>query len=133
MIRLANHMEMDQIRDLVNSVPEMAEDYGREGSLEQAMDMSDGLAFVWDEDDEIQGFICAHDLGFRGYISILVVGEPFRGRGIGRKLVEYVEKELAARCCPKVISDVGFFAKDFFHHLGYSEPKCVLLRKDLVF
>jgi len=34
--------------------------------FELGIKSSDGLSHVWVEDEKIVGFICAHDLGFRG-------------------------------------------------------------------
>ena len=53
------------------------------------------MALVWDEGGKLVGFVCAHDVVFRGYLSQLVVAEEARGRGIGRQLVQRVERELA--------------------------------------
>ena len=49
--------------------------------LEHASHVSDALAFVWDEGGDILGFSCAHDVGFLGYLSVLVVAESARGKG----------------------------------------------------
>ena len=132
MLRLASHMDLEQIIDLIDSVPGMYQDYWREGAIEQAIDMSDGLAFVWDEGGEILGFICAHDFGFKGYMSILVVAEQARGKGVGKKMVRHVEREFSARGCTVVISDVMKNSEGFFRHLGYKEPEATLLYKKLM-
>lgn len=132
MIRLASLLDLEQIVDLIDSVPGMRQDYWREGAIEQAIDMSDGLALVWEEEDEILGFICAHDFGFRGYISILVVAENARGKGVGTQLVKHVEDELSARGCSVVISDVMKNAENFFRYLNYKEPESILLYKKLM-
>ena len=132
MLRLASHIDLEQIIDLIDSAPGMRQDYWREGAIEQAIDMSDGLAFVWEEESDILGFICAHDFGFRGYMSILVVGENARGKGVGTQLVRQVENELAARGCTILISDVMKNAENFFRHLDYKEPESILLYKKLM-
>jgi len=103
----------------------------REDVLERAIRAVDGLAYVWADGGQIVGFVCAHDLGFRGYLSALVVAEEARGKGIGRQLVHRVERELAARGCTVLISDVWKDAEGFYRALGWTSPDVVLLRKRL--
>jgi hypothetical protein len=43
------------------------------------------LALVWEEEGEILGYACPHDLGFRAYLSDLIVAKTARNRGIGRQ------------------------------------------------
>ncbi len=86
----------------------------REDVLERGIDSANGLAFVWEEGTEILGFICAHDLGFRGYISELVVAEKARGKEIGKKLVELVQNKLDEVGCSVLIADVWCDAESFY-------------------
>ena len=37
------------------------------------------------EEGEILGYPCGHDLGFRAYLSDLIVAKSARNRGIGRQ------------------------------------------------
>lgn len=89
------------------------------------------MAFVWEEDGQIAGFVCAHDLGFRGYLSELVVAERMRGGGVGPKLLRQVERELVGRGCAILIADVWKDAEGFYRALGWKLPDVVLLRKRL--
>jgi ribosomal protein S18 acetylase RimI-like enzyme len=99
--------------------------------LDIALASAKDLAFVWDEDGRILGFVCAHDLGFRAYLSELIVHESTRRRGIGKQLVQHVEDELMHRKCPVLVSDVWRNAEAFYRSLGWSEPDVTLLRKKL--
>ena len=99
--------------------------------MQQAIDSANGLAFVWEEGNEILGFICAHDLGFRGYISEFIVAEKARGNNIGKKLLEYVQDNLAEAGCSVVIADVWRDAAVFFRKVGWESPNAILLRKKL--
>jgi GNAT superfamily N-acetyltransferase len=83
------------------------------------------------DEGNIVGFSCAHDVGFLGYLSLLVVTESARGKGIGAKLVRHTECELAARGCATLISDVWRDATGFYQTLGWSTPGPVLLRQKL--
>ncbi len=77
------------------------------------------------------GFICAHDLGFRGYISALIVADRARRKGIGRQLVRRVETELIQRGCRTLVADVWRDAEYFYRSLGWSTPDVSFLRKAL--
>ena len=58
-----------------------------DATLAKGIETAGDLALVWEDDSTIAGFVCAHDLGFRAYLSELVVAQRARGRGIGRHLV----------------------------------------------
>ena len=116
----------------MRSVPGSWHANWREDALERGIQAADGLAFVWDDAGGIVGFVCAHDVGFRGYLSALVVAERARGRGIARQLVGHVEHELAARGCAVLISDVWKEAEGFHRALGWTPPDVVLLRQRLL-
>jgi len=131
MIRIATESDIPHIRLLMTSVPEFWHQDWRDDVLERGIRAADGLAFVWDEGEGIKGFVCAHDVGFLGYLSILVVAGEVRRRGIGRQLVRRVERELAARGCSTLISDVRKDAEGFYRALGWTSPDVVLLRQRL--
>ena len=131
MIRAATECDVPQIKSLMQSVPGLWHEDWRVDVLERAIRAADGLAFVWADDGKILGFVCAHDLGFRGYLSALVVAEEARGKGIGRQLVRHVERELAARGCAVLISDVWKGAEGFYRALGWTSPDVILLRQRL--
>jgi ribosomal protein S18 acetylase RimI-like enzyme len=132
MIRTATELDIPAIRTLMMSVPGFWHADWREDVLERGIQSSDGLAFVWAEGMDVVGFVCAHDTGFLGYLSALVVSEEARGRKIGRQLVRQVEQELAARGCTVLISDVWKDAEGFYRALGWKSPDVVLLRQKLL-
>lgn len=39
----------------------------------------------WQEGGQILEFACAHDLGFRAYLSSLIIADALREQGIGRQ------------------------------------------------
>jgi GNAT superfamily N-acetyltransferase len=132
MIREATSGDIPRIRLLMESIPGFWRQDWREDVLERGIQAAEGLAFVYDEDEGIAGFVCAHDVGFRGYLSTLVVAEEARERGIGRQLVHRVEQELAASGCAVLISDVWREAEGFYRALGWTVPDVVLLRQRLL-
>lgn len=131
MIRAATDNDAPRIRALIESVPGFWHAEWRPDAVDRAIRAADGLAVVWEEGGHIVGFICAHDVGFLGYLSLLVVAEAARGKGIGEKLVRHIERELTARGCATLISDVWKDAVGFYLALGWSTPGAVLLRQKL--
>lgn len=73
----------------------------------------------------------AHDLGFRAYLSELIVAREARGRGIGKKLIERIQVVLALRGCRILMADVWHNAEPFYRSLGWEPPDVVLLRRKL--
>jgi ribosomal protein S18 acetylase RimI-like enzyme len=132
MIRTATESDISSIQSLMQSVPGLWHEDWPADVLERAIRAAEGLAFVSADEGKVLGFACAHDLGFRGYLSALVVAEEARGRGIGRQLVRHVEQELAARGCAVLISDVWRGAEGFYRALGWTSPDVILLRHTLV-
>lgn len=131
MVRQALETDVPGIRALMESVPGFWHPEWRPDVLERAIDSANGLTFVSEEAGQIIGFACAHDVGFLGYLSSLVVAEAARGRGIGAALVRRVEHALAARGCAVLIGDVWKDALGFYQALGWSAPDVVLLRQRL--
>ena len=131
MIRTATEYDLDAIRILIKSVPDFWHTEWRPDALERAFRASAGLAFVCEEAGNILGFSCAHDVGFLGYLSLLVVAESARGKGIGRELITRTERELVKCGCATLISDVWQDAVGFYKTLGWSAPGAVLLRHRL--
>jgi [ribosomal protein S5]-alanine N-acetyltransferase len=131
MIRSATKNDISGIKGLMQSEPGFWQESWRDDTLLRALDSSGGLAFYWEEGGRILGFVCAHNVGFRGYLSELIVASSVRRRGIGRQLVNRVGQELRARGCTVLISDVWKGAEAFYRSLGWSEPEVRLLRKNL--
>lgn len=131
MIRKATEEDIPAIKQLMQSEPGYWNHDSRPDVLKTALGSAKDLAFVWHEDGRILGFICAHDLGFRAYLSELIVHGSARRRGIGRQLVQHVQDELVRRKCPVLVSDVWRTAEVFYRSLGWSEPDVTLLRKKL--
>jgi len=99
MIRRATQQDIAAIRTLIQSIPGIWHESWRSDVLERGIAAADGLAFVWEEGTQIVGFVCAHDVGFHGHASLLVVASHTRGKGIEKRLVEHVQNELVERGC----------------------------------
>ena len=63
--------------------------------------------------------------GREGYISDLIVGADWRGRGIGSSLLEAVEKEAAGRGCVRLTLnnrvDRESYHRSFYPKAGFRE------------
>jgi ribosomal protein S18 acetylase RimI-like enzyme len=69
----------------------------------------------------VASVLVGHD-GYRGWIYKLAIAEALRGKGYGRKLVQFAEAWLVARGIPKVnlmVRAENPAARDFYQHLGY--------------
>jgi ribosomal protein S18 acetylase RimI-like enzyme len=131
MIRLAGIADIARIQALMKSVAGLWDESWRADVLERVLGSSETIALVHQEDDAIDGFVCGHDLGFRAYLSELVVAPASRRRCLGSRLVSEVERRLADRGCALVIADVWREAEGFYRSRGWTPPDVVLLRKRL--
>jgi len=132
MIRKAINRDIEQIELLMKSEPNFWQEDWRSDVIKIGLGTSGGLALVAEENSKIIGFICAHDLGFRAYLSAFIVHRDKRSKGIGKTLLKEVEHELHQRGCKILISDVWHNAESFYRNLGYEPPDAILLRKKLV-
>jgi hypothetical protein len=68
-------------RTVMESVPGFWQPWWSDKTIDEAIRSSERLAFVWEGNHQILAFVCAHDLGFRAYLSELVVdaGIPASG------------------------------------------------------
>jgi ribosomal protein S18 acetylase RimI-like enzyme len=131
MIRRASEKDTEKIESLMKSVKEFWDDSWRKNVVLLGIKSSSGLAYVYEINNEILGFICAHDLGFRGYLSELIVAPKMQKKGIGKKLLERIEKELKEKGCHTIVADIWKDAEGFYVNSGWSTPGVILLRKKL--
>jgi hypothetical protein len=68
-IRLASTSDVAGIRALLKSVPGFWDETWRADVLERALASSETVALVHHENQVLVGFACAHDVGFRAYLS----------------------------------------------------------------
>ncbi len=131
MIREAITSDVPSIRTLMQAVPGFWQPWWSDETIADAIRFASGLAFVWEDNRQILGFVCAHDLGFRAYLSELVVDTRQQLHGIGTGLVRAVEKSLRGRNQRVLIADVWRDAEPFYRGLGWEPPEAVLLRQQL--
>jgi ribosomal protein S18 acetylase RimI-like enzyme len=131
MIRDAIASDVSGIRALMQSVPGFWQQRWSDATIAAAIESARGLAFVCEDNLQILGFVCAHDLGFRAYLSELVVDESARRQGVATRLVRAVEEVLSRRGQQILIADVWHEAEPFYRSLGWEAPVAVLLRQRL--
>ncbi len=93
------------------------------------------LFIVGEEDGRIVAAAMAGYDGHRGWVNYLAVDPERRGEGLGRRVMETIERELAARGCPKLNLQVRRTNVDviaFYEALGYVVDDVVSLGKRLV-
>src|SRR5262245_12934100 len=96
-IRLAGTADIPQIEALMKSVAGFWDESWRPDVLEHTLGSSETMALVHQQADVIDGFVCGHDVGFRAYLSELVVFPASQGRGVGSQLLSELERRLADR------------------------------------
>jgi GNAT superfamily N-acetyltransferase len=131
MIRGATIADVNAIRALLKSVAGLWDDSWRDDVLERALTSTETVALVHVDGESVDGFICAHDVGFRAYVSELVVSPSVQGGGIGSGLLSEVERRLSRRGCSIAIADVWRDAEPFYRSHGWTPPPVCLLRKRL--
>lgn len=92
-------------------------------SLRKKIAAADGLIFVAEERERPIGTVMGGYDGHRGWIYSLAVVPEARGRGVGRRLMEVVVRELEARGCVKVnlqITGANHGVVAFYEQLGFS-------------
>jgi len=130
-IRLAGISDIPRIEALMKSIAGFWDESWRPDVLQRALATSESIALVHQDDDTIDGFICGHDVGFRAYLSELVVSPASQRRGVGSQLVAELERRLSDRGCTVLIADVWRDAVPFYLSCGWTPPAVVLLRKRL--
>jgi len=90
----------------MQAVPGFRQSWWSEKTIADTIHSASGLAFVWEQSTQILGFVCAHDLGFRAYLSELIVDMRIRRQGIGTRLLQAVAEALRPRHQRVLIADV---------------------------
>jgi [ribosomal protein S18]-alanine N-acetyltransferase len=82
------------------------------------------LLFVARDSDGLCGFVLVHPRGVAGspYVASLGVSEERRGKGVGRRLLDFVERLLqpAARHMFLCVSSFNTGARRFYERQGYA-------------
>lgn len=126
-IRPATITDSVAVTTLLRSVSGVWQTDWRSDAVERSIAAADGLAFVAVEQAQVIGFISAHDLGFRAYLSELVIAESRQRSGLGTALLREVESTLAKRGCQLIVADTYPPAEPFYRQCGWAAPSGILL------
>ncbi|MGE0724058.1 MAG: GNAT family acetyltransferase [Alphaproteobacteria bacterium] len=102
------------------------------GSLARKLERDPDLFLVAEAAGAIVGSILGSYDGRRGWINRLAVAPALRGRALGRRLVDEVERRLAAKGCDKVnllIEPDNAAVQAYYARLGYRPDPLVFMEK----
>lgn len=102
--------------------------------IELKLQVDPDLFLVTENKGTVTGTIMGGYEGHRGWIYYLAVHPDHRNLGIGRRMIEEVEKRLAQRGCPKInlmVRRSNSTVIDFYTSLGYLKDDVVCLGKKL--
>jgi ribosomal protein S18 acetylase RimI-like enzyme len=94
---------------------------------------ADGL-LVLQLGDRVVGSVMVGYDGHRGWVNYLAVDPEHQGAGLGRLLMDEVERHLSVLGCPKVnlqVRTANERAVSFYEHLGYATDDALSLGKRL--
>jgi hypothetical protein len=92
------------------------------------------LRLVLEVDGCLAGSVMVGYAGHRGWVNYLAVDPAWRGRGLGRMVMDQAEQRLLALGCPKVNLQVRTSNEHvvaFYRHLGYGTDDVVSMGKRL--
>ncbi len=97
--------------------------------------IQDDLFLVCEDNEEIIGSVMAGYEGHRGWINYLAVAPHARKNGLGRDLMQEVERRLLALNCPKINLQVRH-GNDaviaFYEAIGFTDDQCISMGKRLI-
>jgi predicted N-acetyltransferase YhbS len=128
-IRSATVADEKEIKKLLKATTGVWQTWWRETAVAKALQSADTMALVALREDRIVGFACFHDVGFRAYLSEMVVRKSEQGSGIGSKLLREAETMLASKGCQLIVADVYPPAEGFYIKNGWAKPKAILMSK----
>lgn len=103
--------------------------------VQRKLSVQPGLFLVGTVGGEIVASVMAGFDGHRGWVNYLAVAEAHRSHGLGRTLMQRVERDLRAMGCPKLNVQIragNAAVVAFYEKLGYALDQTVCLGKRLI-
>ena len=101
-------------------------------ALEQMLKRDADLFLVAFEEDNLIGVVLGRYDGLRGWINRLAVDRRYRAQGVGRQLVQEIERRLQAKGCARVclfIEPDNARVETYYQQFGYDRRKLLLMEK----
>ncbi|MHC4211950.1 MAG: GNAT family N-acetyltransferase [Planctomycetota bacterium] len=125
-VRQLSAEDLEQVLDLWNGAEGIGldNDCDTKNRIALYLQRNPGMSFcAWADGRIIAAVLCGHD-GRRGYMQHLVVAPEYRGKGIGRTLVNKVMAKLrilGIRRCNIFVYTHNTDALRFWEYLGWTE------------
>ena len=103
--------------------------------IQRKLSVSDNLFLVACVDNQVVGTVMGGYEGHRGWINYLAVDPNCRQQGLGRQMMQKVEKRLLALGCPKInlqIRETNAPVIAFYEAIGFSDDKVKSYGKRLI-
>jgi ribosomal protein S18 acetylase RimI-like enzyme len=103
--------------------------------IERKLKVNPELFLVGMEGSKVVATVMGNYDGHRGWIYYLGVDPDLQRNGLGRKIVEAMEKELLAKGCPKINLQVrkdNLEAVKFYENIGYKIDEVIGMGKRLI-
>lgn len=75
--------------------------------------------FVALDEDKVIGCVLFHRRGDEGRLFQMAVYPEYQGKGVGKRLVEFLENEVKKMGVKKIFLHSRYAVKDFYEKLGY--------------
>ena len=103
--------------------------------IERKLRVNPELFLVGLIDDKVVATVMGGYEGHRGWVNYLAVDPAYQRKGLGRQIMEAVEKKILAMGCPKInlqIRTDNTTAVRFYESIGYEMDEVVSMGKRLV-
>lgn len=103
--------------------------------IQRKVSVNDNLFLVAVQDDRVIGTVMGGYEGHRGWINYLAVDPACRMQGLGRALMQEVEKRLLALDCPKInlqIRETNAAVIAFYESIGFQDDEVKSYGKRLI-
>jgi len=102
--------------------------------IARKMKVDADLFLVGESDGEIVATVMGGYEGHRGWINYLAISPQHQRKGYGRKIMEFVERQIQLKGCPKInlqIRGTNTQATAFYQAIGYDIENAIGLGKRL--
>jgi ribosomal protein S18 acetylase RimI-like enzyme len=103
--------------------------------IERKLRVNPEMFLVGIIDSKVAATVMGGYEGHRGWVNYLAVDPEYRRQGLGRQMMEAVEKKLLEKGCPKInlqIRTGNTAAVNFYDSIGYKTDDVVSMGKRLV-